>query len=229
MLGVAQAALRHRHGGLPGPGSPQVVGLAEPGGQSRGPGQLGVEQGPLAHLDQVRQPPQKRPQHQLVVARPLPERHHLLGADQSQLDVGRPPAQHPGGTEGGGQRLGAVDAPGGEGGLGGQAVTALVLVLVREVQGLGQLGQHPGPRSDRSESVRATGVLLFVIPARNTSRLTPVAHQLVEPLRRPTPLHGTSPSATWAIGVPASMRRHNSSRPCAVRGRYGDLRGPPGW
>lgn len=35
--------------------------------------------------------------------------------------------------------------------------------------------------SDRSDSVRATGVLLFVIRARNTSRLTPVAHPVVDP------------------------------------------------
>jgi hypothetical protein len=35
--------------------------------------------------------------------------------------------------------------------------------------------------SDRSDSVRATGGFSFVNPARNTSKITPVAHPRVDP------------------------------------------------
>ena len=88
--------------------------------------------------------------------------------------------------------------------------------------------------SDRSDSLRAIGGISFVNPARNTSQISPVAHQVVDALRRPTPRHGThtrhgqgrSRDCTTASPEPetkrsvASLRRSQALACPTILGRW---------
>jgi hypothetical protein len=58
----------------------------------------------------------------------------------------------------------------------------------------------------------------FVNPARNTSKISPVAHQVVDALRRPTPRHGTHTCAV-SVGAISENRLAADQRWCRQPGR----------